>query len=161
MTSTKKLSLYFPFITVSAAVIITASIGSIFTLSGIEWYNTIAKPSWTPSGNLIGIAWIVIYTLTTASALLTWHSKMPTPRLRITLFLFLINAILNVLWTFIFFNLHEISWALAEMVILNITTVLLISLIWPFSRLGAILLVPYVTWVSFAIYLTYIVLTMN
>ncbi|WKZ29262.1 MAG: TspO/MBR family protein [Patescibacteria group bacterium] len=142
--------------------VLTAVLGSRFTSSGLgSWYSTINLPSWTPPGGVIGLVWTTIFTLTAISALILWNT--PSARLKLPTFaaVFLLNAALNVFWSYLFFSRHQIGAAVWEAIVLDLTVIVLIVLAWPISRLAAALLVPYAAWVAFASYLTYSVWKLN
>jgi tryptophan-rich sensory protein len=75
--------------------------------------------------------------------------------------LFILNAAVNVLWSYVFFYLHKMAPAIWVCLFLDLTIILLIQFIAPVSALAAWLLVPYAAWVTFASYLNYRVWTMN
>lgn len=145
-----------PFVTVIVAVV-----GSSFTSQGVSgWYRTINLPSWTPPGSVIGIVWTTIFVLSTISALILW--KRSSGERRKTIFaVFLLNAALNVLWSWLFFVKHLMALAAWEAVALDLTVLALIALAWPVSRLAAGLLAPYAMWAAFAAYLTFTVSGLN
>jgi len=157
----KKLKLnYFliPIITV-----LVSYTGSIFTSMGINsgWYDLINKPTWTPPGSVIGIVWTIIFILSTISALIVWNKLERDKRFWRIVFLFLINAGLNIFWSFLFFAQSLIGLALIEAIILSLTVFILIYLIYPKSKLAALLLIPYALWGSFASFLTYSIWILN
>ena len=148
------------YIVIPLCALITSLAGSWFTRSGMDWYRTIALPSWTPPGSVIGGVWTVIFILSAISALIVWNAADTKYRSAIVV-LFAANALLNILWCYLFFGAHAIGLSIAEMVLLNLTTLALIILIWPTSAAGSVLLVPYFCWVCFATYLTVTIWRMN
>lgn len=64
--------------------------------------------------------------------------------------LFGVQLILNVAWSWIFFNQHQPGWAFAEIVVLWIAIVVTTVAFFKSSKLAGGLLVPYLLWVSFA-----------
>jgi len=74
---------------------------------------------------------------------------------------FILNAMLNVGWSWLFFSLHLIGWAAWEAILLEASVIVLIVLIRPISRVAAGLLVPYAAWVAFATVLTFIIWQLN
>jgi translocator protein len=64
--------------------------------------------------------------------------------------LFVLNGVLNVLWSPLFFKLRRPDWALTEVPLLWLSILLPIVLLWPVSWIGSLLLLPYLAWVSFA-----------
>ncbi len=147
--------LVIPIITVLVAVT-----GSIFTSGGMEWYRTIRLPSWTPPGSVIGAVWTTIFALTTVSAVIAWNGAKKESRAVIGA-AYVLNALLNVLWSYLFFGLHLMSAATGEAALLFLSVLGVIAVVWPVSRAAAALLFPYAGWVAFATYLTFRVWTMN
>jgi len=139
---------------------LVALVGNRLTNSGMKWYKGLKLPKWTPKGKVIGIVWTAIYFLTAISALIVWNQYGDQASITIGL-LFLLNGLLNALWSYIFFLRHDFMLAVFDMSALNITIVLLIFEIWPLSVIAALLLLPYFIWVSFATYLTCQVKSMN
>ena len=135
--------------------------GSFATSRGMDWYDQINLPEWTPSGDIIGIAWTLIFIMAAYSAILFWNKGYGNRKFRITIALFLLNGALNALWSFLFFGLHFVGAAILEMIALEISTVCLLVLVRPTSRLASILLYPYAIWVAFAAYLAYSILMLN
>jgi benzodiazapine receptor len=142
-------------------VFLVAFLGSLITSGGMDWYQTINLPSWTPDGSVIGAVWTTIFILSAISALLVWNRFPRGKRFNWIFFLFGINAFLNVFWSYLFFGKHFLFWAVPEAALLCLSVVLLVILIRPLSRLAASLLYLYLFWTAFATYLTYMVWTLN
>jgi tryptophan-rich sensory protein len=68
--------------------------------------------------------------------------------------LFVAQLFANALWTWIFFVWHQGALSLAEIVALWLLIVSTILAFWRLHKLAALLLVPYLVWVSFATALT-------
>lgn len=149
------------YIIIPLIVLTVAFGGGKLTSVSMAWYKTISKPSWTPLGSLIGSVWTVLFILGVISALIVWNYLPHDSRFNIIIAIFVINAILNIGWSWIFFSQHLIGWAVFECALLDATIVVLIILIWPVSVLAATLLIPYAAWVSFATFLTYKVWSLN
>lgn len=145
-----------PLITVAVSVI-----GSWITDLGMDWYQILNIPSYTPSGSLIGAVWTVIFILSTISALLVWNFSKRNKRFWWIVGIFIANAFLNVFWSALFFGLNLIGVSIIEMIILEFTVLALIFLTWPISKPASILLFPYAGWVAFAAYLAYNIWKIN
>jgi translocator protein len=146
-----------PLVTVAVAVI-----GSKITAYNMAWYATIRRPSWTPPGGVIGTVWTLIFVLSTVSALLVWN-QIPHDSVRffaITV-LFVLNAALNVFWSYLFFGSHHLGGATFEAGLLGASVIALIVLIWPLNAWAAELLMPYAAWVCFATYLSSVIWRLN
>ena len=141
--------------------ILVSLIGGYFTDLGMDWYKMLATPAWTPPGAVIGIVWTIIYILTTISALIAWNGFKRDKIFQWIIALFVINAVLNAFWSFLWFT-SQLMWAaIIEMIILEATVVALMVLIWPRSRWASILLWPYAVWVIFATFLAVTIWQMN
>lgn len=127
----------------------TAGIGGALTELG-PWYYALRQPDWKPPDAAFGIVWTTIFTLCAISAALAWRAAdAPTLRWRV-LGLFGINAILNIVWSALYFKLQRPDWALVEVVFLWLSIAALILGLWRISRLASVLLWPYLVWVSIA-----------
>lgn len=139
-------------------VALVAWVGNVLTMPEIDgWYQTLALPSWTPSGAVIGSVWTVLFILLAIAGILFLKNSKPRERAGF-LMLYVLNGILNVGWSYLFFNQHNIYGAFVEIWFLNLTIVGLIYLLWRKHRAAAWLLVPYFLWVSFATYLNWQIL---
>jgi benzodiazapine receptor len=151
-------SLIIPAVTIGVALL-----GSSLTSSGMDWYRGINLPSWTPPGSVIGTVWTVIFILATISAILvrSYPGAKYAKRIPLIMAAFVLNAMLNVGWSWLFFSLHLIGWAAWEAILLEANVIALIVLIRPISRVAAGLLAPYAAWVAFATVLTFIIWQLN
>lgn len=70
------------------------------------------------------------------------------------LWLYVIQLVANALWTWLFFVLHLGALSVAEIVVLWLLIAATMFNFWQVCRLAALLLVPYLVWVSFACALT-------
>jgi|WetSurSiteA1Bulk_404760.scaffolds.fasta_scaffold02542_5 translocator protein len=150
------------YIIIPLITIITSSLGSLFTSKGLTaWYKTINLPSFTPPGSTIGLVWTTIFILATISAIIVWGNKLPVSKRQAIAIAFLVNAVLNILWSYLFFGQHLLFAAFIEALVLEISVLVLIFLIYPVSKISAYLLIPYSAWVAFASYLTYLTWFLN
>ena len=71
------------------------------------------------------------------------------------LVLFVLQLAANALWTWIFFSWHQGAVAFAEILLLWCLIVATIALFWRLHVLAAVLLFPYLAWVTLATALTF------
>jgi benzodiazapine receptor len=124
-----------------------AAIGSRFAPGA--WYQQIAKPLWTPPNWLFGPVWTALYILMGVAAWLVWRQR-EARRVHFALAVYVLQLVLNSLWSWIFFGQQRIGLALADLIVLWILIVLNVFLFWRVRRLAGILLLPYIAWVGFA-----------
>lgn len=136
-------------------------LGSVFTASNVGgWYTTLAKPELNPPAWVFGPVWTTLYTLMGIAAYLVWR-KIDAPGAKLALTLYGVQLALNALWSILFFGLHSPGGALVEVVFLWLTILATIIAFAKISKSAAWLLVPYILWVSFAMYLNYMLWMLN
>ncbi len=146
--------------------IATIIVGLVAVLGGVateigEWYEGLRFPSWRPPNWLFGPAWTLIFLLTATSGVLAWEQAPDDDARRWLLALFLINAMLNVAWSPLFFKLRRPDWALVELVFLWLSILSLILAVGAISTFAGVLLAPYLAWVSFAGFLNWTMVELN
>jgi tryptophan-rich sensory protein len=142
------------------AAIIASAAGALSTDIG-PWYYSLVKPSWQPPDWLFGPVWTTIYACAAIAASLAWL-RAPSRSQRITLLIaFAVNLGLNILWSLMFFRMQRPDFALYEVGFLWLSIVVLIGIMWNYSRTSSLLLVPYLLWVSFAAYLNFTIVQLN
>ena len=114
------------------------------------WYSTIQKPFFTPPNWVFGPAWTTLYVLMGVAAFLVLQKGLRSLAVRIALAWFLGQLVLNALWTPVFFGLHRVGLALVVIVLLWVAIVITMNYVARVSRSAAVLLAPYLAWVSFA-----------
>lgn len=129
-------------------------IGWVITGDAVtEWYPALKKPAFTPPSWLFGMIWPVLYVLMGIAAGILWNKPTGRKAVLTAMRLFLFQLILNGLWTPLFFGLHRIDLALIEIIILWITLLATTIVFYVQSETAGVLLIPYLMWVSFAVYL--------
>lgn len=151
-------------IKLSAALLFTVgfgSLGAVFTVAEIgTWYATLNKPSFNPPNYLFGPVWTILYILMGISFYLVW--KKPTSPVRTAgVLFFLVQFILNFCWSIIFFKLHKMGLAFAEIMVMWIFILFTINEFRKLNKIAAWLLVPYILWVSFAAVLNFSLWKLN
>ncbi|WP_363351140.1 TspO/MBR family protein [Methylocystis echinoides] len=144
----------------------TAIVGLVAVLGGLAtevgaWYESLRFPSWRPPNWIFAPAWTLIFLLTATSGVLAFE-QAPDDRARaLLLALFLVNAVLNVAWSPLFFKLRRPDWALVELVFLWLSIAALIVAVGAISTVAGALLAPYLAWVSFAGFLNWKMVQLN
>lgn len=113
------------------------------------WYDTIAKPFFTPPDIVFPIVWPLLYIMMGTATWLLWKSYY-NRQISLEIRLFLLQLVLNALWSYLFFGLHWVGTALFEILILLALLMLLTSKYWHKNKLAGILMFPYALWVAFA-----------
>lgn len=136
-------------------------IGSVFTAASVKsWYLTLVKPSWNPPSWLFGPVWTSLYALMGLSAYLIWQEKNKAG-LKLALGIYVLQLILNIIWSGLFFGLKNPGLAFAEIIVLLVFIIVTLVLFWRINRFAGMLLIPYLAWVLFASYLNYTIWRLN
>ena len=141
---------------------VAAAIAAYVTITGSgSWYEDLQKPEWNPPSWLFGPVWTLLYILMGIAFYLVWKGEGSSPQKRLAMTLWGVQLLLNFCWSIIFFKLQETGWATVEIALLWLALLATIFAFARLSRLAAWLLVPYISWVSFAAYLCYTIWQLN
>ena len=135
-----------------------SAVGAVASVDAGSFYAQLSKPSWAPPAWVFGPVWSALYALMGVAAWLVWRS--PGPK-RAALSLFGAQLVANALWSWLFFAWHRGALAAVEVLVLLALIAATLAAFWGSSRLAALLLVPYLLWVSFASALTWAIWRSN
>ena len=141
-------------LTLISSVILAAFIGSMASaIAGTDaWYLTLNKSQLNPPSYIFGLVWPILYILMMVSAFLTYRKVFSV---------FLIQLIFNAAWSWLFFRFQMPLVALFDIYILIIINIYLLYLMYKESKIGFLLFIPYVLWISFASYLNLFIVINN
>lgn len=136
-----------------------AALGGLATAQSVQtWYPTLIKPSWTPPPWLFGPVWTLLYIMMGTAAWLVWRKGvMAKPALLV----FYLQLLLNLMWSILFFGMQSPLLGLVDIVVLWVTIAVTIRMFYAHSGWAAVLLVPYIAWVSFATALNAAIFALN
>jgi len=125
-------------------------IGTIFTFDAIPtWYATLTRPVFAPPNWVFGPAWTILYTLIGISLYLIWTNKKGSLKL------FLFHLFLNAIWSPIFFGAKNLGLALVVITVMDVTLIMIIKSFYKINKVAALILIPYLMWISFATVLNF------
>ncbi len=143
-------------------VALIATTGSLITTPSVSsWYKTINKPAFNPPNWLFGPVWTALFLLMAISAFIVWKRGQDKQSYKKSLAVYDIQLGLNLLWSILFFGLKSPLAALVEIVFLWAAILYTIIMFKKISRTSAILLVPYLVWVTFAAFLNLTIVLLN
>ncbi|MFC4117210.1 TspO/MBR family protein [Nonomuraea zeae] len=134
----------------ATAVTAAAALGGLSTDANSAWYRTLRKPRWQPPSQAFGLVWTPLYGLIAysgARALTEETEEDGRARLRRA---FALNLALNAAWTPLFFAARAPRLALADIVALNASNVVLVRRFLRADRRAGLALLPYAAWTLFA-----------
>lgn len=138
---------------VSIAVTGTAAtIAARSSVTSAAFYAQLDKPAWAPPPWLFGPVWSLLYLLMALAAWRTWRAA--GREAQGALVLYAGQLVLNALWTWLFFVRHVGLWATVEVLVLWVAILATLLAFRRHDRPAALMLAPYLAWVSFASALT-------
>ena len=131
---------------------VSGASGVVTAMSVDSWYQALEKPPFNPPDWIFAPVWTALYVFMGIAAWRVWRRRLFTAT-RLAFKVFGVQLCLNFVWSFLFFGLQRIDLALIEIVILLCAIATTTIMFWRIDRLAGLLLVPYATWVTYAILL--------
>lgn len=126
------------------ACLAAAATGMIFQPGA--WYRDLRKPAWTPAAWVFPLVWTILYLLIALAA--TRVAGLPGNGTALALWS--LQIALNTLWTPVFFGGHHIRAGLVVIVLLWFAVLLTLLAFWTLDLVAALMLLPYLVWLSLA-----------
>ena len=139
----------------------TSGLGAVATMPEIgTWYRALVKPAWNPPDAVFGPVWMTLYLWMAIAAWLIWRPA-GFAAARVPLVLFALQLVLHVAWSWIFFRLHQMGWAVVEIGVLWVMIFATTVVFFKNNKLAGSLMVPYLVWVGFASVLNFTIWRLN
>jgi tryptophan-rich sensory protein len=139
-------------------LLITVGAAATGTISQPDaWFNALAKPSFMPPTWLFPPVWSLLYFLMAFAAWRVYRSD----GVRAAIVLWFVQLVANAAWTPLFFGLHRVDLALADIVVLIVLIVATTIVFFRRDRVAGVLMIPYLAWVGFATALTFAIWKLN
>lgn len=140
---------------------LVGTVGALFTFPSIAgWYTLLDKPIFTPPDWVFGPVWSTLYVLMGISLFLVVRHTMRERSIK-AVQLFFLQLFLNLLWSIVFFGSHSIGGGLVVIVAMWFLIILTILKFAKISQWAALLLLPYLAWVTFATLLNFAIFMLN
>jgi len=145
-----------------AIPLLAGFIGSFFTSESVStWYQTITKPSFNPPSWVFGPVWTTLFILMGIALYLVWTKGWKKDEVKIGIYFFSAQMVLNILWSFLFFYLQKPLYSFIEIIILWLAIFGTILTFYKVDKRTLYLLLPYILWVSFAAFLNLTIYLIN
>lgn len=130
-------------------------LSSTVTMTSVKtWFPLLIKPPLNPPNWIFAPVWSALYILMATAAGLIWHKiDLKKEEVKKALLFFWLQLALNALWSLLFFGLKNPMLALIEIILLWL---MIYETYYKFNKISTLsgkLLLPYLAWVSFAVYL--------
>ena len=124
-------------------------------------FETVNKPSFSPPGFLFPIVWTILYILMGISSYLVCVNKTDKKFVDRACIIYVLQLIVNVLWTPIFFRFKLYFVAFLWILLLIALVVFMIIKFYKIKPLAGLLQVPYLLWLIFASILNFSIFMLN
>jgi translocator protein len=126
-------------------------VGSFFTVNAIPtWYQTLNRPFFAPPNWIFAPVWIALYAMMAIALFLVVKKGTQNQHTKSAVILFVVQLVLNALWSIIFFGSKQLWIAFAEILLLLCFIILTTIKFQKISKTSFVLMLPYIAWVSFA-----------
>lgn len=144
------------------AALLAAGFGAVITGGSSDpWYAALNKPAFTPPDIVFAIVWPYLYATIIIGGLLILNRAREPRAYSGTLGLYYLMLATGVCWNLFFFGFHETGYAFGIVAALWLTILAVIAAYWKISKLAALLQIPHLVWVGFALILNGAVWAMN
>ena len=147
------------------SVLIALAVGglsALVTRGSMDIYSQIVRPKLAPPGIVFPIVWTVLYTLMGISSALVYVKAKESPTIQKTgLGVYALQLAVNFFWSILFFNFQAFLVSFLWLILLWILIVIMILRFYKISPLAAYLQIPYLLWVTFALYLNWMIYMLN
>lgn len=116
----------------------------------------IAPPSW-----LFAPVWTILFILIGIASYKVWMVGLDKSGVKSALTAYIIQLVLNFAWTPIFFRFNQYGLATLEILILLVLIIYTTYKFYKADKTAGYLMIPYILWVSFASFLTYLIWMAN
>jgi len=125
--------------------------GTVTRSAILDWYPTLEKPSFNPPNWIFAPVWTALYIMMGVAAGLVWNRiKYETEAVKKALVFFIIQLILNAMWSYLFFGLRNPMLAGLEIIVLWLMIYETYIQFTKINKIAGYLFIPYLAWVSFA-----------
>ena len=149
---------YFSFIIILLITFAAPAIGSYATSTFKEpWYSEIILPSFNPPSWVFAPIWSSLYLMMSLAIWKIWINTFDIKLLKI----YFVHILFNSTWTIVFFGFHQIGLALLNLIIILIFILILMKEYFKKDKISFYLMVPYISWSSYALVLNTAIFLLN
>lgn len=138
-------------VTIILTALIVYLFGTVFTEQNYEWFLSLNMPTYHPPSWVFMLVWAILFVLIAMSAILVLFApSKKRKKCNLVLIIFVINALLNSLFSILFFGFHNIELALFQLPFFLASIILMITCSYKVNKIASYLLVPYLLWGIYA-----------
>lgn len=148
-----------PYVISIGIALAVGGLSAILTADNMMIYQEIIRPTLAPPAFLFPIVWTILFVLMGISSAIIYKSNEKSSSKALTIYA--IQLVVNFFWSIIFFNLRNYLFALIWILLLWFLIIFMIYKFYGINKTAALLQIPYLLWVTFATYLTFMIYLLN
>ena len=153
---------YKPYIYSILIALAVGGLSALLTKNNMDIYSRIKTPPLSPPSVLFPIVWGILYILMGISSAIVYKNRDENrDEFQSAIFLYVLNLIFNFMWSIIFFNAGAYLFSFIWLIALWLIILAMIFSFYKISHTAAYLQIPYIVWVSFALYLNLFIYILN
>lgn len=134
-------------------------VSGFLTMNSMNTYKELLLPKYAPPGYLFPIVWTILYILMGIASYLVYQSNDEDKNK--VLLLYGMQLVMNFIWPILFFNLHAYLLSTVWLLLLFALVIIVTYLFFKINHIAGYLMIPYVLWLSFALYLNFNIFLLN
>ncbi len=146
-------------ISIAIPLLLIGGASALLTMNSMEKYKEINRPALSPPGWIFPVVWTILFILMGIASYIIYESDSPNKAKALTIYV--VQLLLNLSWSLVFFNLDQYWISVAIIIALDILIALNIAFFGSISKVAAFLLLPYMIWALFATYLNISIAMLN
>ncbi len=151
-----------PYVISIAIALGVGGLSALITKGNMDVYNTVNRPALAPPMIVFPIVWGILFVLMGISAAIVFIKREESPDEALdALKVYAFQLIVNFFWSIIFFNMQAYLFAFIWLLLLWVLIIVMILRFRKVSKAAAYLQIPYLIWVTFAGYLTFMIWLLN
>ena len=142
-------------ITFYLCVQVASTTGAVFNFGQEnEWYQSLIQPDLQPPAWVFLPVWTMLYVLIATSAYRLMYASQ-SPLKAPAMAFWSLQLAINVIWTPVFIGAQNLELAFYYIIGMWASTAIYIILAWRIDRWSSWIMIPYLSWISFAGFLNY------
>lgn len=140
----------------------SSALSQIISKTNIQtYYSELIKPGFAPPSFIFPIVWTIIYILMGISAYRILKKGYESPKVKDAMFYYVVQLVLNFIWSILFFGFDLRLTALITIVIIIVVVVIMIIKFYKIDKASAYINIAYLLWLFYALYLNYYIWIIN
>ncbi len=133
--------------------LVVGVVSALLTRNAMMTFQMVNKPPLSPPGWLFPVVWVILYVLMGIASYIVCQQGKEKPEVIRALETYGVQLVFNFFWSIFFFRLKWYGFSFVWLVVLWILILSMVNQFRKINVFAAVLIIPYLIWVSFAGYL--------